>query len=83
MAVVGAPCYLTGNLFATWSLCQSEGPGAAYVFVQSGSTWSQQAELTASDGKPSDEASVCRHAYPESERRHLVRACAQERQSRP
>lgn len=24
--------------------------GAAYVFVQSGSTWSQQAELTASDG---------------------------------
>ena len=26
------------------------GPGAAYVFVQNGETWSQQAELTASDG---------------------------------
>jgi hypothetical protein len=25
--------------------------GAAYVFVQSGSTWTQQAELTASDGE--------------------------------
>ena len=24
--------------------------GAAYVFVQSGTTWSQQAKLTASDG---------------------------------
>ena len=26
------------------------GPGAAYVFVQNGETWSQQAELAASDG---------------------------------
>ncbi len=35
-AVVGAPC-------------KNSGTGAAYVFVQSGSTWTQQAELTASD----------------------------------
>ena len=32
----------------------SLGPGAAYVFVESGGTWSQQAELTASDGAPND-----------------------------
>ena len=30
------------------------GQGATYVFVQSGTTWSQQAELTASDGEASD-----------------------------
>jgi hypothetical protein len=29
-------------------------PGAAYVFVESGGTWSQQAELTALDGKGGD-----------------------------
>jgi hypothetical protein len=43
-AVVGAPfCFHTS--------C----PGAAFVFVRSGSTWSQQAELTASDGLNGDE----------------------------
>src|SRR4029077_6530858 len=31
-----------------------EAQGAAYVFVESGGTWSQQAELTASDGAQSD-----------------------------
>ena len=41
--VVGAPLHAVG-------LNQSPGQGAAYVFVQSGGTWSQQAELTASDG---------------------------------
>ncbi len=40
-AVVGAP-YRNGNT------------GAAYVFVRSGETWSQQAELTASDGASGD-----------------------------
>jgi hypothetical protein len=30
------------------------GPGAAYVFVRSGTTWSEQAELTASGGVPGD-----------------------------
>jgi hypothetical protein len=40
-AVVGAP----GN----------QGTGAAYVFTRSGSTWSQQAKLTAADGARQDE----------------------------
>jgi nucleoside-specific outer membrane channel protein Tsx len=43
-AVVGAP---GGDKF--------QGAGAAYVFGQSGGTWSQQAELTASDGKANDQ----------------------------
>jgi nucleoside-specific outer membrane channel protein Tsx len=43
-AVVGAP---GGDEF--------QGAGAAYVFGQSGGTWSQQAELTASDGKANDQ----------------------------
>jgi nucleoside-specific outer membrane channel protein Tsx len=33
----------------------NQGPGAAYVFVESGGTWTQQAELTASDGVGGDE----------------------------
>ncbi len=41
-AVIGAP-------FKTLNGGQFSPPGAAYVFVRSGSTWSQQAELTASD----------------------------------
>src|SRR4029077_20779211 len=41
--VVGAPLHAVGSN-------QSPGQGAAYVFVQSGGTWIQQAELTASDG---------------------------------
>jgi hypothetical protein len=32
----------------------NNGPGAAYVFAQSGTTWSQQAALAASDGNPGD-----------------------------
>jgi FG-GAP repeat len=32
----------------------NSGTGAAYVFTRSGSTWSQQAELTASDGAQND-----------------------------
>ena len=43
-AVVGAPYHLTGPR-----------EGAAYVFVQSGGAWSQQAELTASDGGGNDQ----------------------------
>jgi FG-GAP repeat/Abnormal spindle-like microcephaly-assoc'd, ASPM-SPD-2-Hydin len=42
-AVVGARYHPAGS-----------GPGAAYVFVQNGTTWSQQAELTASDGVAND-----------------------------
>src|SRR6266487_2960265 len=40
-AVIGAPG-------------KDSGTGAAYVFVRSGTTWSQQAKLTASDGAPYD-----------------------------
>ncbi len=43
--VVGAPAHQVGS---------SPIQGAAYVFVQSGTTWSQQAELTASDGAAND-----------------------------
>jgi nucleoside-specific outer membrane channel protein Tsx len=45
--VVGAPFH-PSDVYGDW------GPGAAYVFVQSGGTWTQQAELTASDGVPGD-----------------------------
>jgi hypothetical protein len=45
-ALVGAPCHTESG-----SGC---GPGAAYVFVESGGTWSQRAELTASDGASDD-----------------------------
>jgi hypothetical protein len=44
-AVVGGPQHAGGS---------KEAQGAAYVFVESGGTWSQQAELTASDGAQSD-----------------------------
>jgi hypothetical protein len=33
----------------------AESQGAAYVFVRSGDTWTQQAKLTAPDGAPADE----------------------------
>jgi hypothetical protein len=42
IAVIGAPFMTKQNL------------GAAYVFVQNGTTWSQQQELTASDGANGD-----------------------------
>jgi len=48
-AVMGAPCH-PRNGFA---FCQG-GPGAAYVFGESAGTWSQQAELTSSDGVDGD-----------------------------
>jgi FG-GAP repeat/Abnormal spindle-like microcephaly-assoc'd, ASPM-SPD-2-Hydin len=43
--VVGAPWHTVGS---------NQYQGAAYVFVQNGTTWSQQAELTASDGEFED-----------------------------
>jgi hypothetical protein len=46
LAVVGAPQKMVGS---------STQQGAAYVFVQSGGTWTLQAELIASDGASSDE----------------------------
>src|SRR5262249_13605387 len=44
-ALVGAPAKTIGTTAAQ---------GAAYVFVRSGSIWSQQAELTAADGAARD-----------------------------
>ena len=44
-AIVGAPDHAVGA---------NPAQGAAYVFVQSGATWTQQQELTASDGVASD-----------------------------
>jgi hypothetical protein len=37
---------------------RSSATGAAYMFFRSGTTWSQQAELTASDGAPGDSFGV-------------------------
>ncbi len=45
IAVVCAPAHTVGS---------NAAQGAAYVFVQNGSTWSQQQELTASDGAAGD-----------------------------
>ena len=42
-AVIGAPLDDAGGIFS----------GAAYVFVRSGTSWSEQAKLTASDANPS------------------------------
>ena len=45
-AVVGASGHMVSS---------NQGQGAAYVFVPSGGTWTQQAELTASDGAANDQ----------------------------
>ncbi len=45
-AVVGAPYHVIGS---------NQNQGAAYVFASSGGTWTQQAELTASDGAANDQ----------------------------
>jgi hypothetical protein len=49
-ALVGAP-----GLCMSGPPCTNAQQGAAYVFVQSGATWTQQAELTASDGVAGDQ----------------------------
>ena len=43
--MVGAPGHEVGA---------TDGQGASYIFVQSGTTWTQEAELTASDGASGD-----------------------------
>jgi nucleoside-specific outer membrane channel protein Tsx len=48
-AVIGAYQHQVGS---------NSNQGAAYVFVQSGTSWSQQAELTASDGAEGDQFGV-------------------------
>ena len=63
-AVVGASLHDVGA---------NADQGAAYVFVQSGTTWTQQAELTASDGAANDEL----RRVGVGERRHGPRRCRQ------
>ena len=45
-SLVGAPNYRVNQILA---------PGAAYVFVRNGATWTEQARLTANDGEDSDQ----------------------------
>ncbi len=49
IAVIGAPSHMVGG-----DAGQGAEQGAAYVFVESGGTWTQQQELTASDGMAYD-----------------------------
>src|SRR5579884_706866 len=50
----GASVAISGFTAVIGSPIHNSGTGAAYVFVRSGSSWSQQAELTASDGAVGD-----------------------------
>jgi len=50
----GFSASLDGTTAVIGALGKSGNQGAAYVFVQSGATWNQQRELTASDGAAND-----------------------------
>ena len=50
----GADVAISGNTVVVGAQFNNGARGAAYVFVRSGSTWSQQAKLTASDATPID-----------------------------
>jgi len=45
---------VSGSTAVVGAYGKNSSTGAAYVFVRSGSTWSQQAKLTAADGAPRD-----------------------------
>jgi hypothetical protein len=45
---------VSGSTAVLGAVGDNSGRGAAYVFARSGTTWSQQAELTASDGASGD-----------------------------
>jgi FG-GAP repeat protein len=51
----GVSVALSGSTAVVGALGVKSNTGAAYVFIRSGSTWSQQAELTASGGAPGDD----------------------------
>jgi hypothetical protein len=51
----GFSATITGSTAVVGAVEKNSGAGAAYVFVGSGATWPQQAELTASDAAPGDE----------------------------
>jgi hypothetical protein len=55
VALVGSTAVVSAAWHPYMAWCSCQGPGAAYVFVESGGTWSQQAELTASDGADNDD----------------------------
>jgi hypothetical protein len=46
---------IAGTTAVVGAINANSGTGAAYVFTGSGSTWSQQAELAASNGAPNDQ----------------------------
>lgn len=48
----------TGSTVVVGAAPHSSNSGAAYVFVRSGRTWSEQAELTASDASPGDQFGI-------------------------
>jgi hypothetical protein len=50
----GMSVSIVGGTIAVGASGKSSGRGAVYVFVQSGTAWSQQAVLTASDGASGD-----------------------------
>jgi hypothetical protein len=51
----GGSVAISGTTAVVGAEGNSSGTGAAYVFTRSGSTWSKQAELTASDGAQADD----------------------------
>ncbi len=51
----GSSVAIAGSTAVVSAPFRGASSGATYVFVRSGSTWSQQAELTASDGAAGDE----------------------------
>jgi hypothetical protein len=51
----GASVALSGSTAVVGDNAKNSSTGAAYVFVRSGTAWSQQAELTAADAAPGDE----------------------------
>lgn len=51
---LGASVAVSTDTAVVGAAARASYKGAVYVFVRSGSSWSQQAELTASDGSPLD-----------------------------
>ncbi len=50
----GCSVAIYGDTALVGAYNRNDGAGAAYVFVRSGATWTQQAVLTAGDGQPGD-----------------------------
>ncbi|MFK7844138.1 MAG: choice-of-anchor D domain-containing protein, partial [Rhodothermales bacterium] len=50
----GSAVAIDGEYAVIGALGDDESPGAAYVFKRTGETWTQQTELSASDGAPGD-----------------------------